>query len=167
MTERHRVWLAFLLVACCSPFGFAAVEVAECRDRDGRIEYHMRCPPGTTQENTKRLGSQVRDEDANSRIRVTLYVIPDCASCVEVKEFLDYRKVAYDEKFVHEDIKLQTELKELSGKLSAPTVVIGESLLTGYNRDSLMNALREVGYVEPTPAEPTTRATPEPDTAEE
>lgn len=140
--------LCVMLLCALSTAGHA-VEIVSCQGSDGRIGFYQRCPPGTVQVGSQSYRSHSGGGDPNSKIRATVYAIPECDSCVEVKEFLSAHNISYDEKMVHEDIEVQNELRDVSGSLSAPTTVIGQEIVKGYNRDKLMSALLASGYVAP------------------
>lgn len=150
-----RVWLVGLLATSSAP-GFAAVDVVECQNAGGERSFSSTCPPGSTQVGSRSVGGgDKEDEDPNANISATVYVIPDCDACLDVKEFLNIRKILYKEKFVHDDLKIQAELKEVTGgTLAAPTTVINEEVVTGYSREKLTNALRAAGYVKPPEEDP-------------
>lgn len=125
-----------------------AVEIVSCQGSDGRIGFYQSCPPGTVQTGSQSYRSSP-GSDPNAGIHATVYAIPECDSCVEVREFLDTHNISYDEKMVHEDIEIQNELRDVSGSLSAPTTIIGNEIIKGYNRDKLMSALLASGYAAP------------------
>lgn len=76
-----------------------------------------------------------------------LYAVPDCDTCDQLKEFLQVRNLGYTEIDVSSDIELQTELKEIAGELQVPTLIIGDKVLTGYNRTQLRQTLTESGHI--------------------
>ena len=156
MKNSCRLWCAILSASILVP-GYAAVEVVSCKNSQGQLGFYKRCPPGTTQVGSKQFRSAPAS-NPNAHIKATIYTIPECDSCLEVKEFLTNRKLHYEEKLVHEDIDVQEELKALSGALSAPTTLIGETVIRGYSRDKLLSALAAEGYVEPDGAEGNTAA---------
>lgn len=127
----------------------AAVKIVECEDEQGNRSFQKTCPPGSTQISEKQFKTGTSsDEDSNNNINIsaTLYLIPDCESCEEVKEFLDARNISYTEKDVSDDLELQKELTDLSGSLKVPTTVIGDEILTGYSRSNFMAALENEGF---------------------
>lgn len=128
----------------------AAVKVVECEDEQGNRTFESTCPPGTTMVDEKRIptGVSAADSAEKTAINVTLYSIPECESCDEVREFLQGRSVAITEKSVNENPEIQTELKDLTGALRVPATVIGEKVITGYNRSELLAALESAGYKE-------------------
>lgn len=126
----------------------AAVNVVECEDEAGNHTFQKVCPPESKQIGEKKLstGEYGDSTSSNANIHATLYVIPDCEACDEVREFLGARKISVTEKNVNDSIELQTELTNLTGALKVPTTVIGDEVLTGYSRSKFISALEAAGY---------------------
>lgn len=144
---------ALLIAIFLSSFSFnviSAVSIVECKDADGNHSFHKVCPPGSSQigERSIKLRTNSDNKTSNKNIQATLYLIPECEACDEIKEFLGSRNITITEKNVNENINLQTELTDLTGSLKVPTTVIGSEVLIGYNRSKFINALKEVGYNE-------------------
>lgn len=129
---------------------FSAVKVVECKDEQGNRSFQQNCPPGSTQVGEKEIhtGANSKKESENANISAILYVIPDCEACIEIREFLGDRHIPITEKNVNDDIKVQKELTDLTGKLEVPTTVIGKEVITGYSRTKFMDALKAAGYIE-------------------
>ncbi len=127
---------------------FAVVKVVECEDEAGNRSFQKTCPPDSTMVGEKKLNTGV-SSDASSKsvdIKATIYLIPDCDTCDEVKEFLSSRNITITEKNVNENIELQNELTELTGALKVPTTVIGSEVMTGYSRSKFLSVLEAAGY---------------------
>jgi glutaredoxin len=134
-----------LAVFCHSSF---AVSVFQCEDDRGNISFQDRCPPGTKQLNQKDYKAGPVAGSANKAAApLTLYTIPGCDTCDQLKEFLSVRQIAVTEKNIADDVALQNELKEKAGELQVPVLMIGDKVLTGYNRASLIQALTESGHI--------------------
>jgi len=133
--------------------GFSAVKIVECEDEQGGKSFRTACPPGSTQVGSKKIstGSSGRDNDY-SNINATLYFIPDCDTCDEVREFLNANGVSFDEKNANETVEIQEELTKISGGLSIPTTVIGAEVIVGYIRSEFEAALAKAKDTEPEPA---------------
>lgn len=127
----------------------AGVKIVECLDADGNRTFQKTCPPGTTEVSAKSFstGGSAGNENKVS-ISATLYVIPECDSCEEVKDFLSARNVSITEKDVEGNLELQNELTDIAGGLKVPTTIIGDEVLTGYSRSSFLEALEKAGYRE-------------------
>jgi len=131
---------------------FAAVTIVECEDNQGERTFQASCLPGTTQVNAREIrtgSSPAAASRIGSDISATLYVVPECDPCEDVREFLQARNVALTVKDASFEQEVQEELKALTGTLRAPVVVIGEHIVTGYNRTELTSALTAAGYITP------------------
>jgi glutaredoxin len=142
--------LTIVTLSLMSFQSMAAVKVVECEDEEGNRSFQSACPPGSTVVDEKRIltGEHTADKAVSADVSATLYSIPECDSCDGVREFLQNRGIAITEKSVNEDIENQNELSELTGTLKVPATVIGEKVVTGYNRSELMAALEAAGYQE-------------------
>lgn len=132
----------------------AAVDIVQCEDSQGHRTFEAHCPPGTTQVGQKDYRTNVAPAESDKKgkseaLTGVLYVVPDCSSCDQVKEFLQLRHISVTEKNVKDDVKLQEELKKKSGELRVPTLVIGDQVVTGSSRPELLNALTKAGYQPP------------------
>ena len=150
VTRIFSVALMMSFLAMIAPV--SAITIVECEDSTGERSFSDKCPVGTKEVNAISLDAG-RKNNPNTAINATVYVIPDCDTCEEVLEFFQFRGISVEKKFVHEDIEMQQELQTIAGKLSAPTTIIGEDVLVGYNRNRLMAALKANGYQEPSAVE--------------
>ena len=117
----------------------SAVDIVICEDEDGNKTFQNSCPPGTSVVGEKKINVG-KDSSAVvdlSKLNVVLYTIPDCTTCEDVAIYLKSRDVPYSEKDVSQDVKLQKELTELTGKLSVPATLIGGEVVTGYDREKI------------------------------
>ena len=154
--------LIVLLALFIMPWIVNAVKVVECEDAQGDKTYQTACQPGTTQVNEKqfRTGSEsssTSNTTSSVDISAILYMVPDCDSCADVREYLQARNISVTLKDASNEQEIQEELKALNGILRVPVVVIGETKVSGYNRTELNNALAAAGYIdenEETDAEP-------------
>ena len=151
---KHCLKILFATILICfSLQGYSAVKVVECEDEQGGKTFQKACPPGTTQVGSKKIstGSSGSDNDY-SHIKATLYFIPNCDTCDEVREFLNANGVSFDEKNANETVEIQEELTKISGGLSIPTTVIGAEVIVGYIRSEFEAALAKAKDAEPEPA---------------
>ncbi len=77
---------------------------------------------------------------------ITLYALSTCVHCKHTKEFLDECNVNYDCIYVDRlsgDERNDTirEIKKLNPNLSFPTLVIGDTIIVGYKKDDIEQAL--------------------------
>ena len=73
---------------------------------------------------------------------VTVYTRTGCATCQALKEFLNEKGIAYQEKDIVADSIAADELATLTqGAATAPVVVIGEKVVVGFDRPELTREL--------------------------
>jgi glutaredoxin len=124
----------------------AAVDVFLCEDAQGSKSFHDRCPPGTKPVDHRSYRAAGGSDPGTTRQPVTLYMVPNCDSCDQVREFLAVRNIRPVEKNVATNAALQEELKQRAGDLRVPVTVIGDRVVGGYNRGELLDALAAGGY---------------------
>ena len=137
-----------------------AVKIYECEDEAGNRSFVSSCPPGSTIVDEKKFN--VAKEPEVSPISATMYLVPGCGACDQVKEFFQLRKIALTEKNVENNVELQKELAGKAGELKVPTVVINDTVISGYDRTRMISALEAAGYKETESAQTQTQ-TPEPE----
>lgn len=69
---------------------------------------------------------------------VTVYTAKDCGFCPQVKKFLDYKRVKYEE--IDADVDNRKEIQALTGEVRVPVVVTDKGISIGYN----LSALNEI-----------------------
>jgi glutaredoxin len=124
-----------------------AVSIYQCEDANGNVTFQDRCPPGTKQLNQRNYDTTAPAATASAQPGLTLYLVPGCDTCEQLKEFLSVRNLRFTEKDVSQDVELQNELKEVAGELQVPALTIGDKVLTGYNRTALIQSLTESGHI--------------------
>ena len=155
--------MKYLFLIMVLSIQFASVQAAGVYrwvDKNGVVQYGDH--PAEDAENPelkKHLGSATKIENdlpysvrkARSDFPVKLYVIPKCGEvCNDARALLNKRGVPFEE------INLQTQedfdvfTKKVGGKL-APTILIGKTLLSGFNADQLNNELDTAGYLKVAP----------------
>ena len=118
--------------------GFSAVNIVECEDEQGGRSFQKNCPPGSTEVGSQKFSTGSSGKKGNNPVvKATLYAIPECGECDEVREFLQAMNVSITEKNADESIEIQNELTEISGDLKVPTVVVGEEVIIGYKRSEI------------------------------
>ncbi len=124
-------------------------------DRAGNVSYHDQPPPEGSgyrvEEKPISTGEKPKKKnDANAKVAekfpVVLYSATKCDSCDLARAYLEKRKVPYTEKSVEGDLKLQGELKQKTGSLSVPTILVGEKVMRGYLESLLEGELDAAGY---------------------
>lgn len=143
-------YLAFILLSVIS-FSGLCVQIIECEDEEGNRTFAQHCPPGSEEVGKRQYSTSTPDAGATTTasLSTTLYIVPDCDTCDQVREFLQIRDISVMEKDVSDNAELQEELKEKTGgDLRVPVLLIGAEVLSGYNRTALLQALNNAGYSE-------------------
>ena len=129
-------------------------------DENGNVTYQDSPPPSDVnyeeQVYTDPDAPQVEDEneedvpnidDIAEASPVSFYSISDCDACDLTRLLLDDNEIPYTEKDIENNLSMQQELQQLSGKLQAPTVIIGDKVIDGYSKSAISDALLEKGYL--------------------
>ncbi len=129
-------------------------------DENGNVTYQDSPPPSDVnyeeQVYTDPEAPPVKDEDGEDVSNIdeiaaanpiSFYSIADCDACDLIRLLLDNNRVPYTEKDIQNNISMQQELQEQSGKLQAPTVIIGDKIIDGYSKSALTEALLDKGYL--------------------
>ena len=79
---------------------------------------------------------------------IKIFTLSTCSHCTQAKEFLDERKIPYDNvhvDFMSGDDRTQVidTLRKLNPEVTFPTIVIGDKVIVGFRRDEIEAALRE------------------------
>lgn len=116
-------------------------------DEDGNVTYQDRPPPEESGEVQAFGESPDTDQPAGlPDVALTLYSQEQCDACDRVRALLTERGLPFTEKNPEGDAEVQAELEELAGVVSVPVLVIGDRVLTGYNRDLILDELDEAGF---------------------
>ncbi|MBS3131537.1 glutathione S-transferase N-terminal domain-containing protein [Candidatus Woesearchaeota archaeon] len=73
---------------------------------------------------------------------VKVYSTRTCPWCVKVKDFLKEKGVKYEDVDVGADRKAAEEMVEKSGQMGVPVTDIDGTIIVGYNRDAIEEALQ-------------------------
>ena len=148
----------FLLSACLL---FVALGQAQAdtlfrwTDKDGKVHYGDRAPEDAKNTEAKRFGSNpTTDDDGLSyslrRIKesfpVTLFVSSNCGEyCEQARALLNKRGIPFSEKMIvsTEDIEA---LQVRTGGKGIPTLMVGNTVVKGFEVGQWNDALDLVGY---------------------
>ncbi|MBU8877635.1 glutaredoxin family protein [Bacillus sp. FJAT-29790] len=73
--------------------------------------------------------------------KITIYTQPDCPPCDITKRFLSEYGFSFETKNIKTDHKAKKELIEKYQSYSTPTIVIGDTIITGFNLEKLKEVL--------------------------
>jgi glutaredoxin len=141
-------------------------------DETGRVHYSDQPPPprakNAIQKNYRgsviETGETYGLRQAKERFPVTLYTSSCGPACEMGQQLLDKRGIPYATKDVENNVENQKALRELTGNLKIPTLVIGSQKLTGFEDGQWNNALDAAGY--PKTAAPNAAKSATPKTAD-
>ena len=151
MTRRVSRYLTFVLLISV-PALVCAVTVVQCRDQDGNVSFRDRCPPNIAKTGERRVTNKPAHDgrpsatDLQKQNPIILYSASECDTCDLVRLRLQGKAVPFKEIDVSTDLARQKKLKQVSGALTVPTVMIGKNVLTGYNQLALDTGLEQAGY---------------------
>jgi len=74
--------------------------------------------------------------------KITIYTQPDCPPCEITKMFLTEYGLSYETKNIKTDKKARMELVQKYQSYSTPTIVIGDTVITGFNLERLKKELQ-------------------------
>jgi glutaredoxin len=140
-------WL--LAIALLGAFPVHAAKLYKWVDKDGRVTYHDRPPPGEDVKAEEKLfGRESRPAAGGEKAlaEVVLYAAPKCEACDLARNYLKKRNIAFVEKNAEGDVKVQEELRAKAGGLSVPTILVGEKVMRGYMESLLEGELDAAGY---------------------
>jgi glutaredoxin-like YruB-family protein len=74
-------------------------------------------------------------------MKIKVYSTPTCPYCKLVKEFLEEKKVEFQDVDVASDPAAANEMVKLSGQMGVPVVDVDGQVIVGWNKDALEEAL--------------------------
>ena len=146
----------FFLLAVLSTSHFAhSASLYKWIDEEGNVVYQDTPPPSDVNyeeqeitEPVSSLESSLRDSINAAALEspVSLYSIVDCDACDLVRLYLEKNSVPFSEKDIQDNLSLQQELRDQTGQLKVPTVLIGELVIDGYSKSAIKKGLIDNGY---------------------
>jgi glutaredoxin len=137
-------------------------------DETGRVHYSDQPPPPriktVSQKNYKgsfvESGESYALREAKDKFPVTLYTSGCGPACDMAQQLLDRRGIPYSMKNLENNAENQKALRDLTGYLRIPTLVVGSQNLTGFEDSQWDSALDSAGYPKaPAPNAPKPRTT--------
>ncbi len=75
--------------------------------------------------------------------KITVYTTPTCVFCPLVKKFLDEKGVEYEEVDVGSNSGEMEKMKEKTGQMGVPVVLIGDDAVVGFDKKKIEELLKE------------------------
>ncbi len=72
---------------------------------------------------------------------VTIYSTPTCHFCHMAKEFFTEHNVTFVDHDVAEDAARRTEMREITGQMGVPVIIIGDDVVVGFDEPKLRSLL--------------------------
>jgi glutaredoxin len=187
MRGKHmRVLIAVLISALAFP---AAAQLYRWTDESGKTHFTDTPPPpkarnvqrkkpgtgGASSASSDSAGLPFALQQAIKAAPITLYTTGGCEACGEARRLLNERGIPFKEVSVASEAQLN-ELKNAVGTTSVPAMLVGPSVLKGFEQGQYHSALDGAGYprsgilpqrsqAEPQPSDATSTASPEPQPA--
>ena len=145
-----------LFLCCCIIASLAqAAELYRWVDAEGKVHYTDQPPPASAKKvEEKHLGGNSIDtsglpfatRQAIQKSPVTLYA-SDCGmGCDLARELLSQRGIPYTSKNPQTSPDAAQALKNLTGELNVPVLVVGSAVSKGYEKGAWDAALDAAGY---------------------
>lgn len=134
----------------------ASAQMYRWTDKDGRVHFSDSPPPAGARNVTKK-GVPVQGsaapapnvpfavQQAMKDFPVTLYSTPGCEACDHARKLLNARGVPFKEVSVNSEKEL-AQLQSAVGSNSVPSMVVGPSVVKGFEEGAYQRALDTAGY---------------------
>ncbi len=76
---------------------------------------------------------------------VKVYTVPSCAFCFALKEFLKEKNIEFEEIDISKDKEAAKKIVEKTGKMETPVVEIEGEFVVGFDKEKILNLLKEKG----------------------
>lgn len=151
-----KLWpiLIALPLVFASPMG--AAQVYRWVDADGKVHYTDQPPPPTAknvQQKKVPVAGTSGAEDASYALRqakknfpVTFFVTDCGQGCTQARQLLDKRGIPYGEKNPLQPADAEALKKVTGGKLEVPVLLIGKTVLRGFEESQWHGELDAAGY---------------------
>jgi glutaredoxin len=133
----------------------AAERMYKVIGQDGSVTYTTQAPDTSNAASieTTNISGGVGDDGSSadqqrvaSAHPVTLYSVGNCPSCDHARAWLKQHGIPFADKDVNKDLTARAELKQRSGALVVPTILVGKEVLKGYTEPVLESELAKAGY---------------------
>jgi len=133
----------------------AGAQMYRWTDKDGKVHFGDSPPPGA--RDVRKKGQPAASSSAPSQnlpfatqqamkdFPVTLYSTPGCEACDQARKLLNARGVPFKELSVNSEKELK-DLMSAVGSNSVPSVLVGPTVLKGFEEGAYNRALDTAGY---------------------
>ena len=164
-----RLAIAILIMTAAASAG---AQMYRWTDKDGKVHFGDSPPPPGARNVTKK-GAPVQSsaapaanvpfatQQAMKDSPVTLYSTPGCEACNEARKLLNARGVPFKEVSVNSEKEL-AQLQGAVGSNSVPSMIVGPSVVKGFEEGAYNRALDSAGYPRAGIVPPRAQAEPKP-----
>ena len=171
--QMHTAKLLLLGLIVCGAAMPAAAQLYRWTDQSGKTHFTDTPPPPSAKNVQKRSGAAAPGsadtagqpfvlQQALKDFPVTLYTTPGCEACGEARKLLNARGVPFKEVSVNSEAQL-AELKSVVGSNSVPALVVGPSVVKGFEESQYHRTLDAAGYPKAGILPPRRQAEPAPE----
>jgi glutaredoxin len=165
-----RTLIALLLLGAALP---TTAQLYRWTDESGKTHFTDTPPPPSAKDVQRKRGGAPGGGDGAGAAQpfvlqqamrdnpVTLYTTEGCEGCTEARKFLNARGVPFREVSVASEAQL-AELKKAVGSNSVPALLVGPTVLKGFEAGQYNNALDDAGYPKAGILPPRNQAEPAP-----
>ncbi len=132
----------FLLFAAAS---VSAAKLYKHVDKDGRVTYRDQPPAGGGSVEERVITNRPQAEQVDLP-EVIMYISRGCDPCELARIYFKHRGVAVTEKDASSDPAIQADLKKAAGVLTVPTILVGKTVLKGFDKTQVDGALDAAGF---------------------
>ena len=75
-------------------------------------------------------------------MQIKIYTLSWCPHCNALKEYLNNRKIAYENIDVEENEQAADEITEKTGQSGFPIIYIDEEIIIGFNKDKIEELIK-------------------------
>ncbi|MHC1790282.1 glutaredoxin family protein [Solidesulfovibrio sp.] len=80
--------------------------------------------------------------------QIKIFTLSTCSHCTQAKHYLEEREIPYDSVSVDfmsgdDRTRVLETLRQLNPAITFPTIVIGDTVIVGFRRDEIDDALRK------------------------
>lgn len=77
-------------------------------------------------------------------VKIKVYTTPTCPWCHKLKEYLNEKKVEYEDEDVSADHSAAKEMVEKSGQMGVPQIEINGKVIVGFDKEAIDNELKKL-----------------------
>lgn len=147
--------IILFLAAMCVTFPAGAKRLYKITDKYGNVTYTTSTPDNTSGEDveTRNISGGEGTDDASAKMErlardkpVVMYSVKECGACDQARDYLHKHGIPFTEKDVNKDLNARKELKDRTGSLAIPTILIGDKVMKGYLQSVFEGELSDAGY---------------------